>query len=86
MRHALRLSPRRKQVIDLLECEVVQFRSHDGPIWIHRKDSLLRLEPRRNALDVELAAEVLRLNPWTHLVDGLSETVAYLRGVGGTEA
>jgi UDP-glucose 4-epimerase len=38
-------------------------------------------EVRRNALDVELAAEVLGWHPWTHLVDGLSETVAYLKGV-----
>jgi UDP-glucose 4-epimerase len=38
-------------------------------------------EVRRNALDVELAAEVLGWHPWSHLVDGLSETVAYLKGV-----
>jgi len=38
-------------------------------------------EVRRIALDVELAAEVLGWHPWTHLVDGLSETVAYLKGV-----
>jgi hypothetical protein len=34
----------------------------------------VRLEPGRNAVDVELAAEVLELHPWTHLVDGLSVT------------
>jgi UDP-glucose 4-epimerase len=38
-------------------------------------------EVRRIALDVELAGELLGWRPWTHLVDGLSETVAYLRGV-----
>jgi UDP-glucose 4-epimerase len=38
-------------------------------------------EVRRIALDIELASELLGWRPWTHLVDGLSETVAYLRGV-----
>ncbi len=38
-------------------------------------------EVRRIALDATLAGEVLGWRPWTHLVDGLSETVAYLRGV-----
>lgn len=38
-------------------------------------------EVRRIALAFELAAEVLGWHPWTHLVDGLSETVAYLKGV-----
>jgi len=38
-------------------------------------------EVRRIALDIDLAAEVLGWHPWTHLVDGLSETVAYLKGV-----
>lgn len=38
-------------------------------------------EVRRIALDIELAAEVLGWHPWTHLVDGLSETVAFLKGV-----
>jgi len=38
-------------------------------------------EVRRIALDIDLAAEVLGWHPWTHLVDGLSETVAFLKGV-----
>ena len=36
---------------------------------------------RRSALDPELASSVLGWKPWTHLEDGLSETVAYLKGV-----
>ncbi|MFB3737391.1 MAG: SDR family NAD(P)-dependent oxidoreductase [Candidatus Velamenicoccus archaeovorus] len=36
---------------------------------------------RRNALDNALGAEVLGWRPWTHLEDGLGETVAYLKGV-----
>lgn len=36
---------------------------------------------RRSALDPSLAAEVLGWRPWTHLEDGLGETVAYLRGI-----
>ncbi len=38
-------------------------------------------EVRRIALDPSLAAEVLGWRPWTHLEDGLSETVAYLKGI-----
>jgi len=38
-------------------------------------------EPRRVALDVGLAAEELGWKPWTHLEDGLRETVAFVRGV-----
>jgi UDP-glucose 4-epimerase len=38
-------------------------------------------ELRRCALDNTLAAEALGWKPWTHLEDGLGETVAYLRGV-----
>jgi UDP-glucose 4-epimerase len=36
---------------------------------------------RRNVLDITLADDVLDWRPWTHLQDGLGETVAYLRGV-----
>ncbi len=36
---------------------------------------------RRSALDVSLAAEILGWRPWTHLEDGLGETVAFLKGV-----
>jgi UDP-glucose 4-epimerase len=36
---------------------------------------------RRNALDPSIANDVLDWRPWTHLQDGLGETVAYLRGV-----
>ncbi len=38
-------------------------------------------ELRRCALDNKLAAETLGWKPWTHLEDGLGETVAYLKGV-----
>jgi UDP-glucose 4-epimerase len=38
-------------------------------------------ELRRIALDGSLAADVLGWRPWTHLEDGLRETVAYLRGI-----
>jgi len=38
-------------------------------------------EPRRVALDNALAAAVLGWKPWTHLEDGLGETVAFLKGV-----
>ncbi len=38
-------------------------------------------EPRRVALDISLAEKELGWKPWTHLEDGLRETVAYLRGV-----
>ena len=37
-------------------------------------------ELRRISLDIELAKEALAWHPWTHLEDGLRETVAYLRG------
>jgi UDP-glucose 4-epimerase len=36
---------------------------------------------RRNALDISIADDVLDWRPWTHLQDGLGETVAFLRGV-----
>jgi len=38
-------------------------------------------EPRRVSLDIKLAKEALGWKPWTHLEDGLKETVAYLKGV-----
>jgi UDP-glucose 4-epimerase len=36
---------------------------------------------RRSALDPSLAATALGWRPWTHLEDGLRETVAFLKGV-----
>ncbi|MEX2420453.1 MAG: NAD-dependent epimerase/dehydratase family protein, partial [Actinomycetota bacterium] len=36
---------------------------------------------RRSALDPELASSVLGWKPWTHLEDGLGETVAFLKGI-----
>ena len=38
-------------------------------------------ELRRNSLDIALAKEALAWHPWTHLEDGLKETVAFLRGI-----
>jgi UDP-glucose 4-epimerase len=38
-------------------------------------------ELRRIALDNALAAEALGWKPWTHLEDGLGETVAFLKGI-----
>jgi UDP-glucose 4-epimerase len=38
-------------------------------------------ELRRNSLDIETAMESLGWHPWTHLEDGLKETVAFIRGV-----
>ncbi len=38
-------------------------------------------ELRRIALENSLAAETLGWKPWTHLEDGLGETVAYLKGI-----
>ena len=35
---------------------------------------------RRNALDPSLAEQVLGWRPWTHLEDGLGETVSFMRG------
>jgi len=37
---------------------------------------------RRSALDSSIAARQLGWKPWTHLEDGLRETVAYVRGPG----
>jgi UDP-glucose 4-epimerase len=36
---------------------------------------------RRSALDPELASSALGWRPWTHLEDGLRETIAFMRGV-----
>ncbi|MGH2636121.1 MAG: NAD-dependent epimerase/dehydratase family protein, partial [Actinomycetota bacterium] len=36
---------------------------------------------RRSVLDISLADDALGWRPWTHLEDGLGETVAYLKGV-----
>ncbi len=38
-------------------------------------------ELRRIALDISTAASALAWKPWTHLEDGLAETVAFLKGV-----
>ena len=38
-------------------------------------------ELRRIALDISLAPTALGWKPWTHLEDGLGETVAFLKGV-----
>ena len=35
---------------------------------------------RRSSLDITLAAEVLGWKPWTHLEDGLAETISFIRG------
>jgi UDP-glucose 4-epimerase len=38
-------------------------------------------ELRRIALDISSAPNAVGWKPWTHLEDGLAETVAYLKGV-----
>ena len=38
-------------------------------------------ELRRIALDIGAASNAIAWKPWTHLEDGLAETVAYLKGV-----
>jgi UDP-glucose 4-epimerase len=38
-------------------------------------------ELRRSALDISRAGSALAWKPWTHLEDGLAETVAYLKGI-----
>jgi UDP-glucose 4-epimerase len=38
-------------------------------------------ELRRIALDISAASSALAWKPWTHLEDGLAETVAFLKGV-----
>ena len=38
-------------------------------------------ELRRSALDITTASSALAWKPWTHLEDGLAETVAFLKGI-----
>ena len=38
-------------------------------------------ELRRIALDISSAPTAIAWKPWTHLEDGLAETVAYLKGI-----
>jgi UDP-glucose 4-epimerase len=38
-------------------------------------------ELRRSVLDISAAPAALAWKPWTHLEDGLAETVAFLKGV-----
>jgi UDP-glucose 4-epimerase len=38
-------------------------------------------ELRRISLDIKLAQSALGWHPWTHLEDGLAETVSYLKGL-----
>ncbi len=38
-------------------------------------------ELRRIALDISTAPSAIAWKPWTHLEDGLAETVAYLKGI-----
>jgi UDP-glucose 4-epimerase len=38
-------------------------------------------ELRRISLDISVAAKALAWKPWTHLEDGLAETVAFLKGI-----
>ena len=38
-------------------------------------------EVRRSALDISRAERELGWRPWTHLEDGLGETVAFLKGI-----
>jgi UDP-glucose 4-epimerase len=36
---------------------------------------------RRSVLDPSLAEKELGWRPWTHLEDGLAETIAFLKGI-----
>jgi nucleoside-diphosphate-sugar epimerase len=38
-------------------------------------------EVRRIALDISAAESELGWRPWTHLEDGLGETVAFMKGI-----
>ena len=38
-------------------------------------------ELRRIALDISAAPSAIAWKPWTHLEDGLAETVAFLKGI-----
>ena len=38
-------------------------------------------ELRRIALDISSAPNAIAWKPWTHLEDGLAETVAFLKGI-----
>ena len=38
-------------------------------------------ELRRIALDISSAPNAIGWKPWTHLEDGLAETVAFLKGI-----
>ncbi len=38
-------------------------------------------ELRRSALDISAASSAIAWKPWTHLEDGLAETVAFLKGI-----
>jgi UDP-glucose 4-epimerase len=55
--------------------EIVGFTGEPG------RDAARAGDLRRSSLDVSLAVEALGWRPWTHLEDGLGETVAYLRGI-----
>ena len=55
-------------------CEITGF--HGQPLFGPQPPG----ELRRIVLDISLAQEVLAWHPWTHLEDGLKETVAYMKG------
>ena len=57
-----------------LLAQIIGFRG--SPVSAHERAGDLR----RNVLDPHLAEEVLAWRPWTHLEDGLAETVSFLRG------
>ncbi len=60
------------------------FRLLAGIVGYEREPDSGSLPPgelRRIALDIGSAATAIAWKPWTHLEDGLAETVAYLKGV-----